>query len=156
MVDLLADFGAWNWIILAVLLLVLETLVPGVYFVWFGTAAMIVGVTIIGIGSLSPDTAALIGWQVQTIAFAGLSMATIFFFRGFAGAGMNPSDLPNLNVRGRQYVGRSVVVAQAISGGRGKVKIGDTLWVAEGPDMPAGAHVRITAVEGTVMTVEAA
>lgn len=155
MLDFLATLGAWNWIVLAVLLLVLETVIPGVHFVWFGTAAMIVGSLLIGIELISPETAMAIGWQVQTIVFATLSMVTIFFFRGFAGTGFNPSDLPNLNVRGRQYIGRSVIVASAIKGGRGKVRIEDTLWVAEGPDTPEGAMVRITDIDGTVMKVKA-
>jgi membrane protein implicated in regulation of membrane protease activity len=64
------------------------------------------------------------------------------------------SDLPDLNVRGRQYVGRSVVVEQAIENGRGKVRVGDTLWAAEGPDAPAGARVTVTGSQGTVLVVD--
>ena len=30
-------------------------------------------------------------------------------------------------------IGRSLVVEQAIQNGRGKVRVGDTLWQAEGP-----------------------
>jgi membrane protein implicated in regulation of membrane protease activity len=66
------------------------------------------------------------------------------------------SDLPDLNVRGQQYVGRAVVVEQAIENGRGKVRVGDTLWSAEGPDVPAGARVTVTGSKGTVLVVEPA
>ena len=66
------------------------------------------------------------------------------------------SDLPDLNVRGAQYIGRVAVVADAITGGRGKVRIGDTVWAAAGPDMPAGSSARVTGTENTVLVVEPA
>jgi hypothetical protein len=64
------------------------------------------------------------------------------------------SDVPDLNVRGRQYVGRAVVVEQAIENGRGKVRVGDTLWSAEGPDVPVGTRVTVTGSKGTVLVVQ--
>jgi inner membrane protein len=66
------------------------------------------------------------------------------------------SDLPDLNERGQQYIGRSLVVEQAIQNGRGKVRAGDTLWLAEGPDAPAGSRVKVTATRGTLLVVERA
>lgn len=155
LIEFFATLGPWNWVCLAAFLLVLETIIPGVHFVWFGMAAMAVGALLLGAEVVSPEFANAISWQYETIAFALISMATIFLFRGFSGSKLSPSDVPTLNVRGSQYVGRTVVVAEAISGGRGKVKIGDTLWVAEGPDCAEGAQVRIAGVDGTVMRVEA-
>ena len=38
--------------------------------------------------------------------------------------------------------------------GRGKVRLGDTLWAADGPDCPAGTRVRVTGAAGTVLLVE--
>jgi membrane protein implicated in regulation of membrane protease activity len=46
------------------------------------------------------------------------------------------------------------VVEQAIQNGRGKVRVGDTLWPAEGADMPAGAEVKVIAAKATVLVVE--
>ena len=70
----------------------------------------------------------------------------------------NPSvlktDQPDLNRRPDQFVGRVVLVEEAIARGHGKVRIGDTLWAAEGPDAPAGAQVRVTAARGAVLRVE--
>ena len=48
------------------------------------------------------------------------------------------------------------MVEQAIQNGRGKVRVGDTVWQAEGPDVPAGASVKVTAAKGTVLVVERA
>lgn len=154
--DYLVTLGPWNWVILAAFLFILETIIPGVHFVWFGTAAMTIGAVLLAGSGLAPEATAAIGWQVQVIAFALLSVATIFFFRQFAGDGAQPSDAPHLNVRASQYIGRIVTVAEPITGGRGKVRVGDTLWVAEGVDAEAGARVRVTGVDGTVLKVEAA
>jgi len=66
------------------------------------------------------------------------------------------SDEPGLNRRAEQLVGRVLEVQEAIDGGRGKVRAGDTLWPAEGPDMPAGAEARVIAARGTALLVERA
>ncbi|HSR80429.1 MAG TPA: NfeD family protein, partial [Hyphomicrobiaceae bacterium] len=65
------------------------------------------------------------------------------------------SDLPDLNERALQYVGRSLVVEEAIENGRGKVRVGDSVWQAEGPDVPAGSRVKVTGARGTVLVVVA-
>jgi inner membrane protein len=64
------------------------------------------------------------------------------------------SDQPDLNRRAAQLVGRVLLVAEAIEAGRGKVRAGDTLWPAEGPDAPVGAEVRVIAAKATVLVVE--
>jgi membrane protein implicated in regulation of membrane protease activity len=140
-------FGVWNWLILAVVLFILETMVPGVHFLWFGIAAVIVGALAMATG---------IAWQFQLIAFGVISVLTVFWVRRYARPDAAKSDLPDLNERGHQYIGRSLVVEQAIQNGRGKVRVGDTLWQAEGPDVPAGARVKVTATKGTVLVVERA
>ena len=75
---------------------------------------------------------------------------------GWSHPTVSRSDQPNLNRPAAQLVGRVVVVAEAIEGGRGKVRVGDTLWPVEGPDTPAGIEVRVRAAKGTVLVVERA
>ena len=143
--QLLYSLGPWNWFILAVALLTLETVIPGVHFLWFGIAAVIIGFLGVTTG---------IVWQWQVLAFALLSVATVFWVRKYARPDVAISDQPDLNVRGQQYIGRSLVVEQAIQNGRGKVRLGDTLWAVEGPDTPAGSRVTVTGAKGTVLVVE--
>jgi membrane protein implicated in regulation of membrane protease activity len=52
-------------------------------------------------------------------------------------------------------VGRRVVVVEPIVNGRGKVKVGDGAWLAEGPDVAAGTEVEVVAVDGTTLKVRA-
>lgn len=142
--NLLAPFGAWNWLLLALVLFSLEAIVPGVHFVWFGVAAILVGLL-----GLSTDFA----WQWQLIAFAVLSVATVFVARRYARPDNSPSDTPDLNARGVQYVGRVVTVEEPIRGGRGKVRVADTLWQAEGADAAAGTRVKVTGARDTILVV---
>lgn len=141
----LSGFGAWNWFILGAILFTLETFVPGVHFLWFGIAAIVVGALALLTG---------ITWPWQVIAFGVLAVATVFWVRRYVRPDVARSDLPNLNERGQQYVGRSLIVEQAIQNGRGKVRVGDTLWQAEGPDLPVGTWVKVTAARGTILVVE--
>ena len=41
-----------------------------------------------------------------------------------------------------------------IVNGRGRIRVDDTYWRAEGQDQPAGARVRVVAVDGVVLKVE--
>jgi membrane protein implicated in regulation of membrane protease activity len=145
--NLFLSLGAWNWLILAVVLVILDTVIPGVHFLWYGIAAAFIGALALSTG---------VTWHWQVAAFIVLSVVVLFWVRRFVQPDVAISDLPDLNVRGRQYVGRAVVVEQAIENGRGKVRVGDTVWSAEGPDTPAGTRVTVTGTRGTVLVVEPA
>ena len=67
-----------------------------------------------------------------------------------------PSDVPGLNRRGSEFLGRTFVLHEAIVGGRGKIRAGDTLWLVTGPDLQAGSEVRVTGQDGVLLKVEPA
>ena len=140
----LAQYGPWLWFVVAVLLFLLETAIPGVHFLWFGMAAAAMGT----IALLLP-----VDWQWQIVLFSLLSFATVYLVRRSGAADAARSDEPVLNVRGAQYIGRKVKVEEAIRNGRGKVRVGDTVWAAEGEDAAHGAEVTVTGVNGTVLVV---
>jgi membrane protein implicated in regulation of membrane protease activity len=139
-------FGVWDWFILAVLLFVLEFALPGVHFLWFGVAAVVVGLLALATG---------LTWPYQVIAFGIIAVLTVFAVRRYVRPDVSKSDLPDLNERALQYLGRSLVVEEAIENGRGKVRVGDSVWQAEGPDAPAGSRVKVTGARGTVLVVAA-
>jgi membrane protein implicated in regulation of membrane protease activity len=138
----------WHWMILGLGLAVIEVLAPGTFFLWLGIAAGATGLVLL----VLPDT----GWQIQLLVFGVLSVAIVAGWRLYQKRHPTRSDDTTLNRRGEQYVGRVFTVEQAIVNGRGAVKVGDSLWRAEGPDLPAGASVKVTAVAGTVLRVEKA
>ena len=139
-------FDEWNWLILAALLFALELAAPGVFLIWFGIAAAIVGVLSLAIE---------MPWQAQLVIFAGLALASVVIGRKFFHSRADQSDRPLLNRRAKRHVGRTYVVAEAIINGRGKVKVGDTVWQVEGPDAQEGAWVTVIDTDGVVLHVEA-
>jgi inner membrane protein len=142
--DTFTHFGPWLWFVAAVVLFVLETIVPGVHFLWFGMAAVSVGATAVALP---------IAWQWQFILFSLISFLTVLIVRKTGSPITTKSDQPSLNVRGAQYIGRAVLVEEAIRNGRGKVRVGDTIWAAEGEDAAKGEKVEVTGVNGTVLVV---
>jgi hypothetical protein len=150
--SILFGLGFWSWLAVALILIALETIVPGVHFLWFGLAAFVVGLLVAMVGALGAGESFPLAMQLVT--FALLSVATVFAVKKLAGA--SPQDHhPDINAPGSQFIGRIVVVEQAISNGRGKVRAGDSVWLAQGQDAAAGARVLVTGVNGTALVVTA-
>ena len=53
----------------------------------------------------------------------------------------------------QSYVGTEAVLVEAIGPGHGRVRIGDSTWLAAGPDLPAGSRVRIVGARGALLLV---
>ena len=142
------DVQFWHWWVLAVLLMLIEVLAPGTFFLWLGMAAGLVGLLLV----ILPD----LGWQLQVLIFAVLAVLSVLAGRAWLKRHPIETADTGLNRRADALVGEVHVLAEAIHTGRGAVKVGDTVWRAEGPDLPKGSRVRIVAVHGTTLKVEAA
>ena len=136
----------WHWWIAGVALVIIEVFAPGAIFMWLGISAGIVGAMLLAV----PD----ISWQVQFLVFALLSVGSIAGWRVYHKRNPTETDLPSLNRRGEQYVGRVFTLEDGITNGTGVVRVDDSRWKIEGEDLPAGTKVRVTGVEGTVLKVE--
>ncbi|UYN93702.1 MAG: NfeD family protein [Enhydrobacter sp.] len=137
----------WYWWALAAVLLVAEMTLPGVVFLFLAIGAAAAGVVLVVV----PETS--IEWQLAVFAvFAAASaLALRPIFRRLQQARAGDATL---NSRGQSLVGRTIVLDEPILGGRGRVKLGDGSWSVTGPDMVAGARVRVAAVNGTELRVE--
>lgn len=145
MENLLTNYGWW---LLALVLIGAEVIAPGYFMLWIGIAAGVMGVVTFALPAL-PALA-------QAIVFALLAIASCtIYWRFIRPLAEHRDDQPLLNRRGQRMVGRRVVVVEAIVNGRGKVKVGDGAWLAEGPDLPAGSEVEVVAVDGTQLKVRA-
>ncbi len=67
---------------------------------------------------------------------------------------LSPTDEPSLNRRGAELIGRTFRLSEPIAGGRGMARCDDTVWQVEGPDLPAGRQVRVTGINGMLLSVE--
>jgi membrane protein implicated in regulation of membrane protease activity len=138
--QLMAELGPWNWMVLGIILLGLEIVLPGVFMLWIGIAALIVGAV-----SLLPWQAAFWGWQIQVLVFLVLSLLSAYAGKKLMGARTQASDQPLLNRRSEQMIGRTATLVEPIRNGHGRIQLGDTFWRVSGPDLPAGARVRVVA-----------
>lgn len=142
---LLETLGGWSWWILGLILLAVEVFAPGFFFIWFGIAAILIGAS-----ALLFDWP----WQLQVLGFAVLSVITALIGRRLAGQPDADTADPHLNLRAERLKGRTFVLAEPISEGRGRVRIEDSVWQVRGPDAPAGTRVVVTGADGAVLTVD--
>jgi membrane protein implicated in regulation of membrane protease activity len=136
----------WHWWILALALIIAETVLPGSFLLWMGVSALVLGL----LAWLAPG----MGWETQVMLFAVLSLVSIVGWRMWQRRHPDVSDQPTLNRRGEQYIGRVFVLETPIENGFGKVRVGDSLWRVKGADAPAGMRVKVADVDGVVLVVE--
>lgn len=146
-VSLIETLGPWSWWIAGVILLGLEIVLPGSIVMWFGIAAIVVGAV-----SLLVDWP----WQAQWIVFGILSVISLIIGRRYFVHSKVETEDEHLNERAARLIGRKLVLSDAIEQNDGRVRIADTLWRVTGPDLPAGAAVKVVGVEGSVLVVVAA
>jgi len=136
----------WYWLVAAVIMIVIEMILPAAYFLWMGVSAFIVGLLLYAMPTMP--------LLIQVIIFGVLSVVTLIFYKRHQKANPTVNDEPNLNRRGEQYVGRMFTLEEAIVNGVGKVKVDDSIWKVMGSDSPAGVKVRVISVDGTIFNVE--
>ncbi len=137
----------WWWRGAGALLGILEIMLPGIFLIWIAAAAWVTALIV----AFIPLTLA-----VQLVIFVALAFVTVFLGRQYYARNPVESADPNLNARAARLIGQVVTVESAIENGKGRVRVGDGVWNASGPDAPSGAKVRIVAADGTLLTVELA
>lgn len=134
----------WQWWALAAVLLIMEVIVPGTFFLWLGIAAALVGVAV----WLLPSLDISLAWAL----FAGFSVVSVLFWLKLRKVPQGPQS-GRLNKRGQELVGRAFTLDEPIENGYGKIQIGDTLWTLRGADAPAATTVKVIGVESGVLRV---
>ena len=138
----------WYWWALAAVLLVCEMMLPGVVFLFLAIGAAAAGFVLLVASDLS--------LELQLVLFAVVAVASAVALRPTLRRMQNYTAGTNLNARAHALIGKTFVLDQPILAGRGRVTLGDGSWIVTGPDMVAGAKVRVTAVDGTELKVEPA
>ena len=141
-------WDVFAWAVLTLALFAAEAMAPGAFMLWLGFAAAAVLVAVL----LVPGIPLLL----QVGAFVVLSFVSIQVYRRWFRAREPQSDRPALNRRTAALLGQVVSVHDPIVGGNGRVQIADALWNVTGPDLPAGARVRIIGADGMQLRVEPA
>lgn len=144
---MLTEILYWHWLTLAAVLLILEFLVAGTFFLWTAIAAGAVGLVLL----IYPQ----MPWQAQVALFLGITLACLTLWRLWHNRKAN-MELPSpLCAHGRKYIGQRFTLRTPIINGSGKLSIEQTLWHISGPDMDAGTRVVVRDLEGSRLKVEA-
>jgi hypothetical protein len=136
----------WNWWVVALILLVIELLAPGFYFLWLAASGFVTGLLLWLMPALDI--------KLQIFIFSVLSMASVIAWRLYGKRRPSTTDHPLLNKRGQQYIGRVFSLYRPIENGEGKIKVDDSIWKVHGEDCDINTKVKVIAVRGTVFDVE--
>lgn len=137
----------WAWLVIGLAMLLLELLIPFTFFLWLGVSALCTAL----VSYLLPT----LNWQSQGLIFSGLAVLGIWLSRRYLVHRQTKTELPHLNRRAQQYIGREFTLTETIENGYGKISVDDTIWQVTGPALPKGAHVKVVGCEGAVLKVEA-
>lgn len=132
------------WAAAGLLLMVAEVLLPGIFLVWIGLSALIVGAL---------AWAFALGGMAQVLAFV-LVLAAIM--GAIWKSGLHRRRQDSLNAPAIGTVGR-VVHALEFADGRGRVRPGDSDWQARlaggGTDPAPGTALKVVGVDGITLLV---
>lgn len=134
-----------HWLVVAASFAVIEIAVPAMVCIWLAAAAL--GTALIV--WLAPG----LSWEHQALIFAALAVASVAIGRLAFGRIRGQSSDVRLNRRAEIYVGRTFTLERPIVDGRGRLRVDDTMWLVDGPDLPAGTRVQVTGVDNTMLRV---
>lgn len=138
----------WHWLALAAITLIIEMVTGTGFLLWVGIAAAVTG--------LSVAVYAAMSFGMQLLVFSLLALLSVICWRWYLHWYPIKTDEPKLNRRAEQYVGRIFTLQAPIVNGRGSTHVDDSMWrVRCNQELPAGASVCITGVDGVVLLAQA-
>ena len=146
MISFMENISWWHWWLAGIVFFIIEILLPGIIFMWFGVAALVMGVIVLLFSGLP--------WEVQLISFSLLSIGSAVGWRLYQKKNPVITDNPDLNKRGQQFIGQIYELSTPIQNGNGKARVGDSVWKVKGPELPEGASVKVISVDGTILMVD--
>lgn len=149
--SIISELGPWSWWVIGLLFLGVEILLPGIFFLWIGVAAMIVGAI-----SLVLWDSAIWPWQLQITAFSALSVISGYMGKRYIGDRQKESDEPHLNQRTESLIGRIATLEEPLENGRGRIRLDDSSWAIEGPDLKSGEKIKVVSATSNRLIVEKA
>ncbi len=139
----LINYPVLSWSALGIILMALEMLIPGVYIIWFGIAALLLSITL----WLIP-----LAFEFQIALFALYSIGSVLVGIRVYRKGRANIDSGELNqVRGTEYIGHTLTLQEPITNGTGRIPLGDSSWGIIGENCPAGTTITIIAVTGNAL-----
>jgi membrane protein implicated in regulation of membrane protease activity len=136
----------WGWAVGAAVIGLAELQVPGSYLIWIALGAALTA-------AMCAALPASLELQLATFAVAAAASCCAGYFVYRRVDPRRPTE-GRLNERGLSMVGMRGIVCDRIENGQGKVRLGDSTWLAEGPSLDEGTPIVVHAVRGTRVLVE--
>ncbi|MDP2193631.1 MAG: NfeD family protein, partial [Alphaproteobacteria bacterium] len=115
----------WHWLILATILIGLESLAPLAYLMWFGIAAIFQSIlTYLFIENP----------MIQIFSYSILAFLVTIFGRRFIPIHVEQKNQRNMNKRLESMIGKIVILDNPIINGQTQLTIDASIWKATGPD----------------------
>jgi membrane protein implicated in regulation of membrane protease activity len=129
LVGFLGGLTVWHWLGLGIVLISIEVAVGTFDLLWVSAGAFLTSLFAL----IVPPP--LGGWEGQLTFFGIVAVAFVISGRTiFKGLRTRSTSHPNLNDRFANMVGQRGEAASNFDLGRGKVKLGDTVWLAKQSD----------------------
>jgi membrane protein implicated in regulation of membrane protease activity len=138
----------WIWATGAAIVAIFELHAPGYYLIWLALGAALTALAV-ALTDMS------LSGQIATFALASSASCVVGFF-AYRRLALFAGTKSSLNQRDQSMVGAKGVVCVSIVNGRGKVRLGDSVWLAEGPDLEVESPVVVVGIRNTIAVVEAA
>lgn len=153
-VGFLDGLTVWHWVGLGIVLMTVEVAVGTFDLLWVSVGAFLTALFAL----IVPLPAG--GWQGQMVFFGIVALAFVISGRTlFKGLRTRTTTHPHLNDRLASMVGQRGEAATNFDQRQGKVKVGDTVWLAEQSDTTTiveGDQIVITGAEAGLLKVRLA
>lgn len=137
--------AGWWWAIAGAVVLILEVLAPGFFLMFIGGAAVVTGMV-----TLALD----LSLAAQLILFVIASAVAVIAGKRYYGEQGVDNLATGINDPASRFAGKSGTVIDPVDAHGGRVRIGDSEWIARGGPAAAGERVLVVEVDGSCLIVE--
>ncbi|MCT8586099.1 NfeD family protein [Glaesserella parasuis] len=139
--------SGWTaWLIFGFILLILETLIAGIFIMWWGFAAIIVAILLI----LFPNIE--LGWQSTIFAVLAI-LFSLAWWKYQHSKDQQEDQQADLNARDHAMIGLQGTVVEVLDSGVARGKFGDTTWRVIGNTLKVGDNIQVEKVDGITLFV---
>ena len=147
MADWLTTWSVWHWLVLGFVLLIAEILVPGVFLLWWGLAAIVAAGVMALVPSLSL-TALAVFYAILAI------ILSLLWWKYQHSKDNQDQSRTTLNQRDHTLLGKKGTVLEIGSNGIGRGAFADTTWRIQGEHLTVNDLVVVERVDGITMLVK--
>ncbi|MDE4010209.1 NfeD family protein [Glaesserella parasuis] len=139
--------SGWTaWLIFGFILLILETLIAGIFIMWWGFAAIIVAILRILFPNISLGLPATI-FAILAILFS------LAWWKYQHSKDQQEDQQADLNARDHAMIGLQGTVVEVLDSGVARGKFGDTTWRVIGNALQVGDNIQVEKVDGITLFV---